>query len=82
MSDNSRDLELLALKGIMSTKDGRSVIARLIELAGTHNDTFNSDPYKHAYNTGKRSQGVWLQNEVSTHFKGFYLLMLEEVQNE
>jgi hypothetical protein len=82
MSESGRNLELLALEGIMSTKDGRSVVARLIELAGTHSDTFNSDPYKHAFNAGKRSVGVWLESEVSTHFHGSYLLMLEESQNE
>jgi hypothetical protein len=81
MSQSGRSLELLALEGIMSTKDGRSVIARLIELAGTHSETFNNDPYRHAFNAGKRSGGVWLQNEVSTHFHGSYLLMLEEFQN-
>ena len=82
MSDPKRNLELLALKGIMSTKDGRSVIARLIEIASTHTDSFSTDPYKHAYNAGKRSQGVWLENEVRTHFKGSYLKMIEEGDNE
>jgi|TARA_R110000850_G_scaffold13741_4_gene44263 hypothetical protein len=82
MSADKRGLELLALKGIMTTKDGRSVVARLIELAGTHSDTFSADPYTHAYKAGKRSQGVWLENEVKTHFNGSYLLMLKESQDE
>jgi len=77
-NEHSRNLELLALQGIMSSKDGRSYIARLLDVAGANLDTYSSDPYRHAYNAGKRSLGLWVKDEVSTHYPDLYLQMLKE----
>lgn len=82
MADSERAAELLDLDAVMSTKNGRAVIRRLINVAGTNTDTFSKDAHTHAYNAGKRSQGLWLQNEVSNHLPDLYLQMLKEEEHE
>lgn len=82
MSNNARELEILAIQSIMSNKDGRNVFWRILEQAGLFDDTFDSDPYLHARNAGKRSTGVWLQNELKDVAPGSYLTMLKEHTNE
>ena len=80
--DNARELEILYIQGMMSSKDGRSFMYRMLEQSGVMHDSFTPDPYTHAHKAGQRSTGVWLQNELMEASFENYMTMLKEHKDE
>lgn len=79
---NERDLELLAIQAIMSTKDGRHFIHRVLERAGIDVTSYDDNPQRHARNSGQRELGLWVLDEVRDAAFGSYIKMLEEHNND
>jgi len=78
VSTNERELEKLEIQRIMSTEGGRAFMFRILTQAGTYDTTFDSDPYIHARNSGRRENGLWLDNELREATHPNYLRMLKE----
>ena len=73
MSNKKREIEVIEISQVMSTKSGRNVINRLMERTGIDEDMFNKDTHLHAQNAGRREVGLWLKDELkkacfSEHF--------------
>ncbi len=64
MTQDQRDLELLTIRNIMKTENGRAFMFRCLENCGTFNGTFDNDTHKHAFNAGLRQHGLWLDSEL------------------
>lgn len=83
MGENSgRDIELLTITQIMSTKDGRSFMWRCLQNTNLYGNVFDKDTHQHAYNSGLRSHGLWLMGEIQEAVPGSYLTMIRENTNE
>lgn len=80
--NKSRELELLTIRNIMKTENGRSFMWRCLENCGTFSDIFCIDTLQHARNSGKRTHGLWLDSELREAAKDEYFLMLKENYNE
>lgn len=67
------------IKWLMSVKQGRRLMHRLIGEAGVYRTTFtgNSETF---FREGKRAFGLFLMSEVKTHSPEEYLLMLAETK--
>jgi hypothetical protein len=57
-------------QNFFNNAEGDWIIGQIDELAGYKDDTFNEDPYKHAYNTGMRSVSVKIHNILNLKLKG------------
>ena len=90
MSDNveqkkgngSRGLELLTMENVMKTVEGRKFMLNLLHYCGVSESMFDKDPIQHAYNAGKRSAGLHLEEELKEASPYYYLKMIEEDINE
>ena len=80
-AEQAREIDLLDIANIMSTKGGRKFMWRNLELSGIFADNFDDDPYRHAHNAGQRSRGLWLQSELMEAAIGSYSTMVEENSN-
>lgn len=76
-SKQSRQQEANDLKWLMSTEQGRRVAGRVLALTGIHQSSFtgNSETF---FKEGRRSVGLALEAEITTHCFSEYLLMLKE----
>jgi len=45
--------------------DGELVLSEINKLCFTDRDTFDSDPYVSAYNTGRKSVGIFIENCIN-----------------
>lgn len=45
-------------------KDGEKVLAEIDKFTMYNENTFNQDPYQHAYNAGQRSMAVFIHNII------------------
>lgn len=81
-TNNARDLEILEIEGIMRTEGGRKFLMRILERANTFGDTFDNDPYTHARNSGMRSVGTWLDQELKEVNIDMYQRMIKEYHDE
>jgi hypothetical protein len=77
-NNDSRSLELLAIHSIMSTKDGRQFMWRVLEQCGEDTCGFISDPYINAFNSGRRFTGIWLRDELKEASSDHYVEMIRE----
>jgi hypothetical protein len=77
-SQNARNLELMAIQDIMSKKDGRSFMYRILQHAGTFNETFNESQAIHSYNAGRRSNGLFVESEIKQAAPENYIKMIQE----
>ncbi len=80
-NDKAREVEILTIQGIMSSKDSRSYIYSLLERSGMFTDMFDPDPYGHALNAGQRRQGLILQQDLLDAAPAEYLRMISEQVN-
>jgi len=78
MSDKQRELELYAIRQIMKTENGRNFIHRCLQRCSTYDTVFDKDPYRHAFNSGLRDFGIWLEREVKEAADESFLTMLRE----
>ena len=74
-----RDQQADDLRWLMSHKQGRRVMARILEQSGVEQISFtgNSQTF---FNEGARSVGVPLLNEVKHNAWDHYITMLEETR--
>jgi len=77
-SQNARNLELMAIQDIMSKKDGRAFMFRLMEHSGVFQDTFHADSAISAYKSGRRSNGLFLESEIKQAAPENYIKMIQE----
>jgi len=80
--NSSRELELLAVRTIMQTENGRTFIWRFLQSSFVFESAFDGDPLKHAYNAGYREKALWLWREVREAAPDEYLRMIQEHLNE
>lgn len=67
---------------LMNTPEGREWFNDLMEIAGTFHDGFNSDPFIHANNAGRRSIGQYVLAQVTEYCPNLYIKLLEERSDE
>lgn len=48
---------------------GEEVLDEINMFAGMKNDTFDKDPYEHAYNAGRRSVAIFINNVINQNVK-------------
>ncbi len=75
---DARELEILTMQHIMKTENGRAFLWRCLQNCGTFDSMFNSDATQHNFNAGKRSHGLWLDEELREANEDNYYLMLKE----
>ena len=80
--DDTRELELFTIRGIMKTENGRQFMYRCLQNCNTFENIFNNDAIQHAYSSGKRSHGLWLDSELREAAPDDYYKMLKENRNE
>jgi hypothetical protein len=76
-----RENENADVKWLMSSKKGRRVMWRLLELAGPFRMSFDPNAMKMAFNEGNRNLGNQLFNEVMTLCPEMYPVMVREQQD-
>lgn len=74
----SRELELLSIRNIMKTENGRSFVWRCLQNCCTFEGVFNNDAMQLAHNAGLRSHGLWLDDEIREAARDDYFKMLKE----
>jgi len=74
----SRELELLTIRNVMKTENGRSFMWRCLQHCCTFENMFDRDPIQHAHNAGLRSHGLWLDRELYDSATDDYFKMLKE----
>jgi len=79
--DNPRSEELHTIRKLMNTENGRSFMFRCLQRCGTYDSVFDTDALKHAYNSGSRDFGVWLECELKEAANESFLIMLRENYN-
>jgi hypothetical protein len=77
-SQNARNLELMAIQDIMSKKDGRAFMWRVMEHSGVFQDTFHADAAINAYKSGRRSNGLFIESEIKHASPENYIKMIQE----
>lgn len=73
-----RELGQSDLRWVVSTKQGRRFMWRLLGSAGVFHSSFSTNNASMAFNEGKRNQGLELLNEIIEHCPDKYTLMLSE----
>jgi len=76
--NNPRSEELHTIRMLMNTENGRSFMFRCLQQCGTYGSIFDKDSLKHAYNSGFRDFGVWLEGELKEAANESFLTMLRE----
>lgn len=66
---------------LMSTKRGRRIVWRLLEVSGVHRISFNADAMVMAFNEGNRNYGNQFLAEITSLCPDRYLEMLKEQRN-
>lgn len=76
--NKSRELELLSIRNIMKTENGRAFMWRCLQNCCTFESIFSTDTHQHAFNSGVRSHGLWLDSELRDAATDDYYKMLKE----
>ena len=79
--NKSRELELLSIRNIMKTENGRDFMWRCLQNCCTFESIFNADSIQHSFNAGQRSHGLWLDAELKEAATDDYFKMLREHYN-
>lgn len=66
------------IKWLMSDKRGRRVVARLLDLAGMHRPSIDTNTASMAFKEGKRWFGTLIFEEIEEHCFDRYIEMLQE----
>lgn len=64
--------------GLMSVSNGRHWVYDRLSAAQVFTDPFSPDPYIHAYNAGRRAEGIALFNDLITYAPESLQLMMQE----
>lgn len=80
--NKKRELELLTIRNIMSTENGRDFLYGQLYEAGVFISSFNADPILHAFIAGKRENGLRLEAELKEAAPKDYIRMLQEKIDE
>jgi len=78
----SRELQLLTIRNIMKTENGRSFMWRSLQNCCTFDNIFSDDAIKHSYMAGARSHGLWLESELKDAAPDEYIMMRKEHLDE
>ena len=78
----SRELELLTIRQVMKTENGRAFMWRCLQNCMTFDNIFHQDATVHAYNAGAREHGLWLERELKEAAPEDYIKMRQEHVNE
>ena len=78
----AREAEKADLKWLMSSKTGRRIMWRLLDLTGPFRISFDPNAMKMAFNEGNRNLGNQLFNEVMTLCPELYPVMVKEQRND
>ena len=76
--EQTRDLELFTIRGILKSEQGRQFLFRCLENCYTFDNTYDADHNKHTYKSGARKHGLWLDAELREADSDLYYLMLKE----
>lgn len=76
--NDPRELELISIRNIMKTENGRSTMWRCLQNCCTFENIFTADPVQHAYSAGSRAHGLWLDEELREAAVDDYYKMLKE----
>ena len=74
----SRELELLTIRNIMKSENGRAFMWSCLQNCCTFENIFSMDAVQHAHNAGLRSHGLWLDEELRDAATEDYYKMLKE----
>lgn len=77
-----REMEIADMKWLMSSKRGRRIMWRLLELSGPFRLSFDPNAMKMAFSEGNRNLGNQLFNELMTLCPEMYPVMVKEQQND
>lgn len=78
----ARELEIADVQWLMSSKRGRRIMWRLLELSGPFRLSFDPNAMKMAFNEGNRNLGNQLFNELMNLCPEMYPVMVKEQQND
>lgn len=70
--------EELAVQNLMKNEGMRNYMWKQLQEAGVFENIFDSDPIKHAYNAGKRQNGLVLDNDLRQYAPDDYIKMVKE----
>ncbi len=73
-----RELELLTMRNLMSSENGRAFMYRCLQNCYTFENIFSQDTLKNAHDSGLRSHGLWLDSELREASQDYYYKMLKE----
>ena len=76
--NDKRELELLTIRNTMSNESGRAFMWRCLQNCCTFESIYNESAARSNFNSGLRSHGLWLDQELRTATKDNYYLMLKE----
>jgi hypothetical protein len=74
----AREVEIADLKWLMSSKRGRRILWRLLELSGPFRLSFDMNAMRMAFNEGNRNLGNQLFSEVMMFCPEMYPVMVKE----
>lgn len=74
--------DLLDLKLIMSSVEGRRVIWRTLERSGLYKTSFTGNSNSTCFNEGSRNIGLWLLSDLMEACPDLYLTALTESKQE
>ena len=77
-----RNTELKDLRHVMDSKEGRSVVFRLLEFTGRNKHGFTGNANQSAFNSGQRNVGLFIETELREESDDLYLLMMQEAKAE
>jgi len=77
-----RETEIADIKWLMSSKKGRRILWRVMELSGAFRLSFDTNAMKMAFNEGNRNLGNQLFNEVMSLCPEMYPVMEKEHRND
>lgn len=80
--NEKREVELSDLSAIMSTDAGRNVLLRILEHSGYFTSSYSQDQREHAFNEGRREEGLWLIQEMKQADSRHLMNILKEHYNE
>lgn len=66
------------LQWLMSDKRGRRIVFRMLDRAGLHRSSFDTNNASMAMKEGLRWFGIWLQEEIETHCFDRFIELLKE----
>jgi hypothetical protein len=76
------EVELDAVRAVLSSPKGRAFVWSLLEYAGIYRTTFSGEtPLTSAFHEGRRSVGLWAFEKVFTDGPDVYRMMAQESED-